>query len=154
MGKRILLVDDDPELVELVRFNLEAAGFLVRAAADGAEGLKLARALRPDLILLDLMMPELDGFSVCEILRRDRATASIPIFIVTAVATQLSRCAGFEAGADAYITKPFSLKSLMSRIQQILNGSRDPSEFEDSGGAGEAAQRAPSSGKAAVDTEL
>ncbi len=120
MGKRILVVDDDPELVELVRYNLEAAGYLVRAAGDGAEGLKMARAQRPDLIVLDLMMPELDGFSVCEILRRDSTTADIPIFILTAVATELARCAGLEAGADAYITKPFSVKGLMNRVRKAL----------------------------------
>ena len=121
MRKRILLVEDDAEIVELLRFNLKKAGFAVGTASEGVEGLKKARSLLPDLILLDLMLPELDGFAVCEILRRDAGTASIPIIILTAMSSQLARVAGLSCGANDYFTKPFSTKALLSRIEEILN---------------------------------
>jgi DNA-binding response OmpR family regulator len=114
------VVEDDPELVELLSFNLQKAGFAIGTAADGVEALKKARSAAPDLILLDLMLPELDGFAVCEILRHDPATASIPIIMLTAASSRLSRLAGFEAGANDYITKPFSLKQLVSRVTALL----------------------------------
>ena len=117
MRKRILVVEDDLDLVELLKFNLSNAGFTVMVANDGAEALKKVRAQHPDLVLLDLMLPELDGFAVCEILRRNAPTASIPIIILTAMSSQLARIAGVGAGANDYITKPFSLKHLLSRIE-------------------------------------
>src|SRR5579864_1498702 len=110
MPKKILVVDDDADVVELLCFNLKKAGFAIGTAFNGVEALKKARSIAPDLILLDLMLPELDGFAVCEILRRDPATASIPIIMVTALSTQLARLAGLEAGANAYVTKPFEFK--------------------------------------------
>jgi DNA-binding response OmpR family regulator len=118
--KKVLIVEDDPDLVELLSFNLRAAGFAVGTAADGLDAIKKARSLIPDLILLDLMLPELDGFGVCEILRRDPATAGIPIFMVTAMSSQFARLAGMEAGANDFITKPFSPKQLISRVHEIL----------------------------------
>jgi DNA-binding response OmpR family regulator len=118
--KKILVVEDDPDLVELLSFNLRAAGFIVATAADGIDALKKARNSLPDLILLDLMLLELDGFAVCEILRRDSATASTPIIIVTAMWSQFARLTGLEAGANDYITKPFSPKQLIARIQILL----------------------------------
>lgn len=111
------MVEDDLDLVELLKFNLSNAGFSIAVATDGAEALKKARAHHPDLVLLDLMLPELDGFAVCEILRRDESTAAIPIIILTAMSSQLARIAGVGAGANDYITKPFSLKHLLSRIE-------------------------------------
>ena len=120
MRKKILVVEDDLDLVELLRFNLTNAGFSVIAAFDGAEALKKARSMLPDLILLDLMLPELDGFAVCEILRRDSSTTAIPIIIVTAMSSQLARVAGIGAGANDFITKPFSPKHLLSRIETLL----------------------------------
>jgi len=120
MQKRILVVEDDSDMVELLRFNLKGAGFQVGTAKDGIEALKKTRSLLPDLVLLDLMLPELDGFAVCEVLRHDPATASIPIFMVTAMSSQLSRFAGLEAGADLYITKPFSVRSLIGRVKETL----------------------------------
>jgi DNA-binding response OmpR family regulator len=114
--KRILVVEDDMELVELLRFNLTNAGFLVLAATDGAQALRLARSETPDLVLLDLMLPELDGLSVCEILRRDEATSAIPVVMLTAMSNQLARAAGLGAGANDYITKPFKFKDLLERI--------------------------------------
>ena len=120
MRKKILLVEDDTDMVELLRFNLKRAGYAVGTAVDGIEALKKARSIRPDLILLDLLLPELDGFAVCEILRGDPKTASIPIIILTAVSSQLSRFAGLDAGANAYFTKPFSHKNLLQCIQELL----------------------------------
>jgi DNA-binding response OmpR family regulator len=120
MPKKILVVEDDIDMVDLLRFNLKKEGFALGTAADGIEALKKARSIRPDLILLDLMLPELDGFAVCEILRRDPKTASIPIIILTAMSSQLSRFSGLDAGANAYITKPFSQKYLQQCIQELL----------------------------------
>jgi DNA-binding response OmpR family regulator len=119
--KKILVVEDDLDLVELLRFNLANAGFSVAVAVDGAEALKKARTILPDMILLDLMLPELDGFAVCEILRRDRATTSIPIIMLTAMSSQLARVAGIAAGANDYVTKPFSPKHLLVRIETLLS---------------------------------
>ncbi len=122
MRKKILVVEDDADLVELLRFNLKKAGFAVGTALDGIEALKKARSLVPDLVLLDLMLPELDGFAVCEVLRRDPSTASVPVIMVTAMSSQLARLTGLEAGATDYITKPFNIRDLLSRIQTALSG--------------------------------
>ena len=119
------MVEDDPDLVELLSFNLKRAGFSVGTAADGITGLKKARSLLPDLILLDLMLPELDGFAVCEILKRDPATHSIPILIVTAMSSQLARLTGLDCGANDFITKPFSPKSLIARVESLLGSGQE-----------------------------
>jgi DNA-binding response OmpR family regulator len=121
MQKKILVVEDNPELVELLRFNLKQAGFAVGTAQDGIAAIKKAKSIIPDLILLDLMLPELNGFAVCEILRRNPATASVPIIMLTALTSQLSRFAGLEHGANEYLTKPFSPKRLLARIQALLS---------------------------------
>jgi len=121
---KILVVDDEPEAVELVEFNLKQAGFDVVAAADGAEALKKARAALPSLIVLDLMIPEVDGLEVCKMLRRDPATAMIPIVMVTAKAAEIDRVLGLELGADDYITKPFSPRELVLRVKKILQRGR------------------------------
>ncbi|MBC8096377.1 MAG: response regulator [Akkermansiaceae bacterium] len=120
MRKKILIVDDDPEMVELLRFNFKQAGYSIGTASNGAEALKKARSIAPDLIVLDLMMPELDGFSVCEILRRDKSTASIPIIMLTALASQFAHLTSLESGATDYMTKPFSPKAVISRAQHLL----------------------------------
>jgi len=120
MRKKILVVDDDADIVELLSFNLKKAGFAIGTAGDGIEALKKARSIAPDLILLDLMLPELDGFAVCEILRRDAATASIPVIMLTALSTELGRLAGLDSGANDYITKPFSPKQLVSKVDHLL----------------------------------
>jgi DNA-binding response OmpR family regulator len=121
---KILVVDDEPEAIELVEFNLKQAGFDVMAAADGAEALKKARAALPSLIVLDLMIPEVDGLEVCKMLRRDPATAMIPIVMVTAKAAEIDRVLGLELGADDYITKPFSPRELVLRVKKILQRGR------------------------------
>src|SRR6267378_3005133 len=97
---KILIVDDEPDALELIQFNLQTAGFQVTTAADGDEALKKARATLPDLMILDVMLPEVDGMEVCKILRRDPATSGIPIIMVTAKAAEIDRVLGMELGAD------------------------------------------------------
>ncbi|HLP26749.1 MAG TPA: response regulator [Acidobacteriota bacterium] len=115
----ILAVDDEPELVELISYSLRKAGHTVATAANGWEALAAIQQQRPDLILLDLMLPDLDGFGVCEILRRDPATATIPIIIVSAWASTDSRHLGLELGALDYLTKPFSPHELVQRVNRF-----------------------------------
>jgi DNA-binding response OmpR family regulator len=122
MRRKILVVDNDPEVVELLRFNLKRAGFAVGTAANGRLALNKACSLAPDLIVLDLMMPELDGFAVCEILRRDPVTCAIPILLLTAVSSQFARLTGLDAGASDYLTKPFSPRELVARVRSLLEG--------------------------------
>ena len=117
---KILVVDDEPEAVELLEFNLRQAGFEVASAADGAEAVTKARVLLPSLIVLDVMLPELNGLEVCKMLRRDPATAAIPIIMVTAKAAEIDRVLGLELGADDYVTKPFSPRELVLRVRKIL----------------------------------
>jgi len=121
---KILVVDDEPEAVELLEFNLKQAGFEVIAAADGAQALKQARSAVPSLIVLDLMLPEIDGLEVCKMLRRDSATAGIPIIMLTAKAAEMDRIVGLELGADDYITKPFSPRELVLRVKKVLQRGR------------------------------
>jgi two-component system phosphate regulon response regulator PhoB len=118
---RILVVDDEPEAVELVEFNLKQAGYAVITAVDGAEALKKAHAQRPDLIILDVMLPEMDGFEACKVLRLDPATVRVPIIMLTAKAAEIDRVLGLELGADDYLTKPFSPRELLLRIKKILS---------------------------------
>jgi two-component system phosphate regulon response regulator PhoB len=118
---RILVVDDEPEAVELVEFNLKQAGYAVSTAADGAEALKKARSQTPDLVVLDVMLPEMDGFEICKVLRLDPATAKVPIIMLTAKAAEIDRVLGLELGADDYLTKPFSPRELLLRIKKILS---------------------------------
>jgi DNA-binding response OmpR family regulator len=108
VNKRVLVVDDEPDAVELVAFNLKAAGFDVISAEDGEVALTKARKFSPDLIILDVMLPSVDGLEVCKILRRDPATSELPIIMLTAKAGEIDRVLGLELGADDYVTKPFS----------------------------------------------
>lgn len=117
---KILVVDDEPDALELIHFNLKNAGFEVTTADDGAEALKRARDLVPDLILLDVMLPEMDGLEVCRMLRRDPATRQIPIMMLTAKAAEIDRIVGLELGADDYVTKPFSPRELILRVKNLL----------------------------------
>lgn len=118
---KILAVDDEPELTDLMHYHLVRAGHDVTTAANGWEAIHAVRANRPDIILLDLMLPDLDGFGVCEILRREAATATIPIIIVSAWASTDSRNLGLELGALDYITKPFSPQELVERVNRLLH---------------------------------
>jgi DNA-binding response OmpR family regulator len=117
---KILAVDDEPEMTELMQFHLVRAGYEVITAANGWEAIDAVRQSRPDIILLDLMLPDLDGFGVCEILRRDALTATIPIVIISAWASPDSRHLGLELGALDYITKPFSPQELVGRVNQLM----------------------------------
>jgi two-component system phosphate regulon response regulator PhoB len=128
MKPKILVVDDEPEAVELVEFNLKQAGYAVTTAADGAEALKKARSQTPDLIVLDVMLPEMNGFEICKVLRLDPATAGIPIIMLTAKAAEIDRVLGLELGADDYLTKPFSPRELVLRIRKILERGKPAGE--------------------------
>ncbi|MBT5927388.1 MAG: response regulator [Verrucomicrobia bacterium] len=131
MSARILVVDDEPDAIELIRFNLRAFGYDVVTAEDGEEALFKARKFSPDLILLDVMLPEIDGLEVCKILRRDPATASLPIIMLTAKASEIDRVLGLEFGADDYVTKPFSPRELMLRVRNLLKRKEAPEgDFE------------------------
>jgi two-component system, OmpR family, alkaline phosphatase synthesis response regulator PhoP len=118
--KKILLVEDHEELLDILRLNFKEEGFAVATAANGVDAIRKARSLMPDLIVLDVMLPELDGFAVCEILRKDSATASVPIIMLTGLSGQLTRCAGIESGATDFVTKPVSPASLVSRAKEML----------------------------------
>lgn len=121
MAALILSVDDERDVTELVHFHLTRAGYEVLTAASGREALECIRLHRPDLILLDLMLPDIDGLGVCEILRHNPATATIPVVILTAWATTDARHLGLDVGALDYLTKPFSPKELVARVQRLLN---------------------------------
>ncbi len=123
MRKKLLIVEDNTELLELMRSNLRQAGYSTLTATNGIEALKKARSGSPDLILLDLVLPEMDGFAVCECLRRDPATAAIPIIVLSGLTSTMTRYAGIESGASEYVTKPFTSEELLSRIEHWL-GSR------------------------------
>jgi two-component system phosphate regulon response regulator PhoB len=125
---KILVVDDEPEAVELVEFNLRQAGFVVVSAADGKEALRKAKEHLPALIVLDVMLPGVDGLEVCKLLRRNPATASIPILMLTAKAAEIDRVLGLELGADDYVTKPFSPRELVLRIKKILQRGKPDTE--------------------------
>jgi len=120
LKQKILIVDDEPEAVELVEFNLRQAGFETFRAANGAEALRKAKSHPPALVLLDVMLPEVDGLEVCKLLRRDPATATVPIILLTARAAEIDRVLGLELGADDYVTKPFSPRELVLRVKTIL----------------------------------
>ena len=113
---RILVVDDEPDTVELISFNLRNAGYEVVTAQDGAEALRKARAHSPSLVILDLMLPEIDGLEVNKLLRTDPGTAHIPVLMLTARAAEVDRILGLELGAKDYVTKPFSPRELLLRV--------------------------------------
>ena len=117
MPKKILLVDDEPEILEICRDYLKASGYDVVTARDGAQGLSFARRGKPDLIVLDLMMPEMDGLDVCRAIRRE---SNVPIIMLTARVEETDKLIGLEIGADDYITKPFSPRELVARVKVIL----------------------------------
>ena len=123
--QKILIVEDEPDIAELVSFNLQRAGFSTITAHDGIAGLDRAWSEEPDLIILDLMLPGKDGFAVFKELRRDSRTSRTPVIMLTARAQTEDRIKGLEAGADDYLTKPFSPKELLLRTQSVLRRSAD-----------------------------
>ncbi|HWO73493.1 MAG TPA: response regulator transcription factor [Dehalococcoidia bacterium] len=116
-GKTVLVVDDEPTLVATLKYNLEREGYRVVTAGDGEKALALARSERPDLMILDLMLPSLDGLEVCRILRREM---SLPILMLTARAGEFDKVVGLEIGADDYVTKPFSTRELLARVRALF----------------------------------
>lgn len=118
--KRILIVDDEGDLRNMLKFRLEAMNYDVSEAADGQEGLDKSRSEKPDLIILDLMLPRIDGFKVCRMLKFDERHKHIPIIMFTARAQEKDREIGKEMGADAYIAKPFEPEALMRKIKELL----------------------------------
>jgi two-component system phosphate regulon response regulator PhoB len=127
-GRKILIVEDESDVADLLTLNLRKGGFRIFIAADGARGLQTARDERPDLIILDLMLPKMSGLEVCKILKSDTATSGIPILMLTAKAEEIDRIVGLEFGADDYVTKPFSPREVMLRIRAILRRGEKPEE--------------------------
>ena len=123
MGK-ILIVEDEANIRQLVRYNLEKEGFQVMEAADGLQGLRTAQKEKPDLVLLDLMLPGMDGLEVCRTLKGTPATSALPIIMLTAKAEEVDKIIGLELGADDYMTKPFSPRELTARIKAVLRRSQ------------------------------
>lgn len=119
-GAKILVVDDEPFIVELVKFNLESAGYEVITASDGHEALKLIEKDHPALIILDIMLPGIDGMEICRALRFKRETRDIPVILLTAKTGEIDKVLGLEMGADDYITKPFSPRELVARVRAVL----------------------------------
>lgn len=117
---RILIIDDDPAISDLVSINLEMAGYDVQQAVDGIKGQALSVQLQPDLIMLDLMLPKVDGFTVCQRLRRDERTADIPVLMLTALGQIQDKIQGFDSGADDYLTKPFDVEEMLARVRALL----------------------------------
>ena len=120
MPARILIVDDEPPIVDLLAYNLERANYQVIVARDGEQALATARQQQPDLIILDLMLPRLDGLEVCRALRRE---CDVPIIMLTARDAEVDRVVGLELGADDYVVKPFSVRELMARVKSVLRRS-------------------------------
>ena len=123
---KILIVDDEKTIVETIRYNLEKAGFRTLTAADGKRALELAQRELPDLITLDVMLPEHDGWEVCRLLRQDSRTKHIPVLMLTVKNDESDKIVGLELGADDYMTKPFSPKELIARIKAILRRAKGP----------------------------
>jgi DNA-binding response OmpR family regulator len=122
----ILAVDDEPHVLKLVKANLESSGYKVLTAADGEQALALVERELPDLVILDLMLPRMDGYTVC---RRIREFSSVPVIMLTARSAQVDLVQGFEVGADDYLTKPFAITELLMRVQAVLRRSKWPEEI-------------------------
>src|SRR5512134_678862 len=125
MTHRILVVDDEPAVADLLAYNLRKAHYEVLTAADGRTALRLAGESKLDLILLDLMIPEIDGLDVCRELRK---TSGVPIIMITALGEETDRVVGLELGADDYVTKPFSVRELLARIKAVLRRAQNNDE--------------------------
>lgn len=120
MKQVILIVEDEADIVDLVRYNLEKEGYRVQSAADGEKGLERIRSSPPALVVLDLLLPKLDGLAVCREMRGDPRTKAVPVLMLTARGEEMDKLAGFEAGADDYLTKPFSPRELVARVKALL----------------------------------
>ena len=127
MARKILVVDDEAVLVETIAYNLEQAGYQVVTAADGVSALDAARSQHPDLIILDIMLPGMDGLEVCRQLRREDGTATVPIVMLTAKTEEIDKVVGLEVGADDYVTKPFGRRELLARVRALIRRADYPS---------------------------
>jgi phosphate regulon transcriptional regulator PhoB len=129
MFAKVLVIDDEKDIVSLLRYHLEKAGFQCLEGMDGAIALRLVREHHPDLLILDLMLPGLDGLEICRQLRQDAATARLPILMLTAKAEEVDRVVGLEVGADDYVVKPFSPRELVARVKAILRRAQEPADL-------------------------
>ena len=118
--EKVLIIEDEKDIVKMLDYNLRKEGFRIFSANNGEDGLDMARRENPDLILLDLMLPEMDGLDVCKAVKNDAKTTHIPIIILTAKAQESDKVVGLELGADDYVTKPFSPRELIARIKAVL----------------------------------
>ena len=134
MPPTVLVVEDEPNLLTALKYTLEQAGYDALTATDGESGLRLTRTRGPDLVILDVMLPNIDGFEVCRMIRRE---SDVPILILTARGEEVDRVVGLELGADHYVTKPFSMRELMARIRNMLRRSVAPSSGSAGGDAEE-----------------
>jgi two-component system, OmpR family, phosphate regulon response regulator PhoB len=126
MTSRVLVVEDEPDIRDLLAFHLERDGYQVTRAATGPEALRQLRAVPPDLVILDLMLPEMDGLEVCRRLRAEPATAALPVIMLTAKGDEVDRVVGLEIGADDYVVKPFSPKEMLARVRAVLRRAHAP----------------------------
>jgi two-component system phosphate regulon response regulator PhoB len=126
MPRTVLVIDDEPEMLRLLDYNLTRAGYAVLTARDGDSGLAAARRHAPDLVILDVMMPGLDGLEVCKRLRQEPTTASRPVLMLTARAEESDRVLGLELGADDYVVKPFGMRELLARVKALLRRAEGP----------------------------
>jgi len=120
MAQRILVVDDEPDIVEVIKQRLQGAGFEILIAEDGYKGLELARKEKPDLIILDLMLPKIEGYKVCRMLKFDKEFSYIPIIILTARSQPVEEEIGYSTGANLYLTKPFDGSLLVEKVKELL----------------------------------
>ena len=120
MAKRVLIADDEPNIVASLEFLMEQAGFEVRLAANGKEALDLVASFGPDLVILDVMMPEMNGYEVCQRLKSDPATRAVKVVMLSAKGREVEVAKGLELGADAYVTKPFSTRELVAKVREML----------------------------------
>ncbi|HTL71421.1 MAG TPA: response regulator transcription factor [Candidatus Eisenbacteria bacterium] len=120
MPRSILVIDDEKDILKLLQYNLEKEGYQVRTARSGEEGFEAARAKKPDAVILDLMLPGIDGLEVCRLLRADKSTKNVPIVMLTAKGSEVDQVVGLELGASDYVSKPFSVKVLLARLKNVL----------------------------------
>lgn len=125
-GQRIVIIEDDPDIAELLRFNLEEEGYRVDVSPKGSTGLDRVRDRPPNLLILDLMLPDMSGLEVCKRVRSQESLARLPILMLTAKGEEIDRIVGFEVGADDYVTKPFSVRELLLRVRALLRRSEVP----------------------------
>jgi len=130
MPEKILVVDDEKDLVDLISYNLEKEGFIVLKAFDGEEALQIIKTRNMDLIILDLMLPGIQGMEVCKLIRKDPVKATLPIIMLTAKGDEVDKILGLEMGADDYVTKPFSVKELLARVRAVLRRSELQKEID------------------------